>query len=81
MKDFIKNKLNEAFLKESEKETIKNIISSKELEKKIEKIVLNKINKDNKELEDKVTEITKDVLAQLFKTLWTKKGVWNAAIK
>jgi hypothetical protein len=33
--------------------------------------------KNNKELEDKVVEITKNVLTQLYKTLWTKRGLWQ----
>ena len=83
MKEFIKNSLKEAFSKTEKEEIDKQVatfIDKKEMEKKIEKIVLRKI-KDNKELEDKVTEITKDVLASLFKTLWVKKGTWLNGIK
>lgn len=83
MKDIIKNKLNETFSKTDKEEISKQIsifIDSKEFEKKIEKIVLNKL-KDNKELEDKVVDITKGVLTQLYKTLWVKKSVWLSNIK
>ena len=43
---------------------------------KIEKIVKDKL-KNNVELENKVVEITKNVLTQLYKTLWTKKSFWR----
>ena len=56
---------------------IKVYIDSTEFKSKVEKIVKDRI-KNEKELEDKVLEITKNVLTQLFKTLWTKRGFWKS---
>lgn len=83
MKDIIKNKLNETFSKSDREDISKQIntfIDSKEFEKKIEKIVLNRL-KDNKELEDKVVDITKEVLINMYKALWVKRSTWMSAIK
>jgi hypothetical protein len=46
-----------------------------EFKNKVEKIVKDRI-KNEKELEDKVVEITKNVLTQLYKTLWVKRNTW-----
>jgi hypothetical protein len=42
---------------------------------KVNKIVKDRL-KNDKELEDKVVEITKNVLTQLYKTLWTRRNTW-----
>ena len=75
MKDIIKQKLNEEFGKKDVTKEITAFIDSSSFKNKIEKIVKDKL-KDDKELEDKIVEITKNVLTQLYKTLWTKRGVW-----
>lgn len=83
MKDIIKNKLNETFSKTEKDEINKEttaFISSKDFEKKIEKIITQKL-KNNKELEDKITEITKDVITKVYKALWQKASFWKSAIK
>jgi hypothetical protein len=46
---------------------------------KIEKIVKDKL-KNDKEMEDKVVEITRNVLTQLYKTLWVKRGMWRNSL-
>ena len=51
-------------------------MNSDEFKSKVEKIVKDRL-KDNKELEDKIVDITGNVLTQLFKTLWSKRGVWK----
>lgn len=56
--------------------SIKTYLDSGDFKKKIEKIVKDRL-KNEKELEDKVVEITKNVLTQLYKTLWVKRGVWR----
>jgi hypothetical protein len=33
------------------------------------------------ELEDKIVDITKNVITQLYKTLWTKRGFWRNDLK
>lgn len=65
------------------KETIKTDIAKEikiQLDKKtfadkIEKIVKDRL-KDNKELEKSVETITKNVIANVFKTLWMKRNFW-----
>jgi len=51
-------------------------MDSNEFKTKIERIVKDKL-KNNRELEDKVVEITRNVITQLYKTLWTKRSVWK----
>jgi hypothetical protein len=54
---------------------LKNFIDSKSFESKIEKIIKDRY-KNDKELEDKIVDITKNVLTQLYKTLWIKRATW-----
>jgi len=54
---------------------IKVYMSKADFKEKIEKIVKDKL-KDNKELEDKVVDITKNVITQLYKSLWIKRATW-----
>lgn len=58
------------------KKEVKIYMDSNEFKDKIEKIIKEKL-KNNKELEDRVVDITKNVLTQLFKTLWVKKTSWQ----
>jgi hypothetical protein len=51
-------------------------MDTKTFKDKVEKIVKDKL-KNDKELEDKVVEITKNVLTQLYKTLWVRRGMWR----
>jgi hypothetical protein len=55
---------------------IKVYMGSQDFKSKVEKIVKDRL-KNEKELEDKIVEITKNVLTQLYKTLWTKKSFWR----
>ena len=80
MKDIIKQRLNEEFGKKDVTKEITAFIDSNTFKNKIEKIVKDKIKTD-KELEDKVVEITKNVLTQLYKTLWTRRGFWRNDLK
>ena len=70
-------KINEELKKSDIDKGIKTYINSAEFKAKIEKIVKDRI-KNEKEIEDKVVEITKNVLTQLYKTLWTKRGFWKS---
>lgn len=54
---------------------IKVYLDSNAFKEKIEKIVKDRL-KNEKELEDKVVDITKNVLTQLYKTLWIKRAAW-----
>jgi hypothetical protein len=75
MKELIKSKLNEEMTKTEVKNQIKTYIDSGDFNAKIEKIVKDRI-KNEKELESKVVEITKNVMIQLYKTLWVKRSMW-----
>ncbi len=79
MKDLIKNRLNEEFGKKDVTKEINTFIDGETFKNKIEKIVKDKL-KNNKELEDKMVEITKNVLSQLYKTLWTKRNFWKSQV-
>jgi hypothetical protein len=56
---------------------VKVYLDSAAFKDKIEKIVRDRI-KNDKTLEDKVVDISKNVLTQLFKALWTKRGMWRS---
>ncbi len=68
-------KINEDLKKTDIDKGIKTYMDSTEFKTKIEKIVKDRI-KNEKELEDKVVEITKNVLTQLYKTLWVRRNAW-----
>jgi hypothetical protein len=68
-------KLNENLNKTDVNKQIKVYMDSSEFKNKIEKIIKDRI-KNEKELEDKVVDITKNVLTQLYKTLWVKRNTW-----
>jgi ATP-dependent Lon protease len=80
MKDIIKQRLNEEFGKKEVTKEITAFIDSTTFKTKIEKIVKDKL-KNDKELEDMMVEITKNVLTQLYKTLWTRRGFWRNDLK
>jgi len=69
-------KINEDINKSELSKEIKIYMNSKDFKDKIEKIVKDRL-KNEKELEDKIVDITKNVLTQLYKTLWTKKSFWR----
>jgi len=69
------NKINEDMTKTEVDKQIKVYLDSSDFKNKIEKIVKDRI-KNEKELEDKVVDITRNVLTQLYKTLWTKRATW-----
>lgn len=80
MKDLIKQKLDEEVTKSDIKKEIKNFMDSAEFQSKVTKIVKDRI-KNEKGLEDKVVDITKNVITQLYKTLWVKRGFWQSQLK
>lgn len=79
MKDLIRTRLNEEFTKTDAKDVVKKYMDSTEFKNKVEKIVKDRINND-KALEDKVVEISKNVLTQLYKALWVKRTVWSSML-
>lgn len=70
-------KINEELKKSDIDKGVKAYIDTAEFKTKIEKIVKDRI-KNEKELEDKVVDITKNVISQLYKTLWTKRNFWQS---
>jgi hypothetical protein len=72
-------KIKEELKKSDIDKGVKTYIDSAEFKAKIEKIVKDRI-KNEKELEDKVVEISKNVITQLYKTLWTKRAFWKSNI-
>jgi len=71
----MKKQIKEELTKTDVSKEIKIYISSNEFKTKIEKIVKDRL-KNEKELEDKVVDITRNVLTQLLKTLWVKRATW-----
>ena len=80
MKDIIRKRLNEEFTKTDAKGEIEKYMNSTEFKTRVGKIVKDRI-KNEKELEDKVVEITKNVLTQLYKALWVKNNILMTSIK
>ncbi len=72
-------KINETLTKSDVSKEVKVYMDSNTFKEKIEKIVKDRL-KNDKELEDKVVEITKNVLTQLYKTLWVKRGMWRNSL-
>ena len=59
--------------------SIQVYMDSEEFKAKVTKIVKDRL-KNEKELEDKMVEITKNVLTQLYKTLWVKRSFWKTSL-
>ena len=57
-----------------------DFLKSRDLDKKIKDVVDDKM-RDDKELEKFVVDITKNVLIQFYKTMWTRKSFWTSSIK
>jgi hypothetical protein len=53
---------------------------SGDLEKKVEDIIKKRF-KNDKDIEKHIVEITKNVLVQLYKSLWTKRNFWSGDLK
>ena len=69
-------KINEELTKSDISKELKVYMNTSEFKTKNEKIVKDKL-KDNKELEDKIVEITGNVISSLYKTLWNKRSLWQ----
>lgn len=75
METSIKQRLHEELTKTDVKNEVKLQMDSNDFEKKIIKIVKDFV-KNDKAMEDKVIDISKNVLIQLYKTLWIKRSFW-----
>lgn len=71
----MKNNIKENLTKSDVSKEIKIYMDSNDFKAKVEKIVKDRL-KNEKELEDKIVDITKNVITQLYKTLWTKRATW-----
>jgi len=80
MEDVNKQKLKEELTRADVKKEIRNFLGTSEFEAKITKIVKDRV-KNEKALEDKVVDITKNVITQLYKTLWAKRSFWSSTLK
>ena len=80
MKDLIRHKIDEELTKSDVKNEISKFLDSTEFQSKVAKIVADRV-KNEKGLEDKIVDITKNVITQLYKTLWTKRSMWQGQLK
>lgn len=65
------------------KKSIKSYMESGrnvEMENRV-KTIIHQMVKNDKQLEDAVVQITRNVLVQLYKSLWTKKSFWVSDLK
>jgi hypothetical protein len=80
MKELIKHRLDEELTKSDVKSEISNFLDSSEFKSKVTRIIKDRI-KNDKDLEDKVVDITRNVMTQLYKTLWTRRSFWQSQLK
>lgn len=67
-------------LKKSELDAhMTKVMSSKDFKDAVTKIIKDRVKNDSA-LEDRVVEISKNVLTQLFKTLWVKRQTWSGGL-
>lgn len=77
------NQLNKGDVEQIAKKTIKTYFDSgrsAELENRIKSVVTQMVKSD-KNIQDSIVEITRNVLVQLYKALWTKKSFWTSDLK
>lgn len=62
------------------KDEVIKVLDSNEFKRKITDLVANEL-KSHPELQKQVVEITRNVLTQLYKTLWVKRSFWQSQLK
>jgi hypothetical protein len=70
-------------IKSMVKKEIKDFLDinrSSDLDKKVEDIIKKKF-KNDKDIEKYIVDVTRNVLIQLYKTMYTRKGFWTADLK
>lgn len=72
-------KINEELTKSDVKDEVIRTIDSNQLKDKITKLISKEL-KDNPDLEKRVVDITKNVITQLYKTLWMKRNFWQSTL-
>ena len=80
MDKLIRQRLHEELTKADVKAIVKSEINGNALKKKVVDIISKEV-KGNKHLEDKVVDITRNVLTQLYKQLWMKRNFWTSGLK
>jgi ATP-dependent Lon protease len=75
----IKKIINEELTKSDVKAEVVRVIDSNELKDKISKLIAQELKK-SPELQNQVVGITKNVITQLYKTLWTKRSFWQSQL-
>ena len=80
MNELIKKRLHEELTKSDVKDIVKQEFNTNVLKNKVIEIINQQV-KGNKALEDKVVDITKNVLTQLYKQLWVKRNFWKSGLK
>lgn len=79
MKETIRQILKEDINKSDITKEFKKSLDGSDFKRKVEKIVLDRL-KNEKMLDDKIVDITKNVLTQLYKQLWTKRAFWKSGL-
>lgn len=81
------NEATESITKDDVKSIVKkefreflNNSNSAELDKKVQKMVAEAV-KNNKDVEKHLVEITRNVLVQMYKNLWTRRSFWSSDLK
>ena len=78
-----KNSVSKSDVEQIAKKSIKTYMEAGrnfELESRI-KAVVHQMTKSDKDFENKIVEITRNVLVQLYKSLWTKRSFWSGDLK
>ena len=61
------------------KKEIKNFMDSTQAHRIVVKAIQDELG--TKKIDDKIVDLSTKVVVELFKTLWTRKGFWETAIK
>jgi len=75
-----KNKINEAELtKKDINDEVVRVLKTNDIKKIINDLVTQQLKNDTK-LQDEIVDITRNVMTQLFKTLWIKRSFWQSTL-
>ena len=61
------------------KKEIKNFMDSTQAHRIVVKAIQDELG--TKKIDDKIVDLSTKVVVELFKTLWTRKGFWESALK
>ncbi len=77
---FTNNLIKEDLSKTDVRDEIEKYLKTNNFIDLVRKEVISQLGK-SKEVEDKMVEISSNVLVQLYKSLWTKRGFWKSDLK